>query len=45
MRLYLALPEGEAFTWRNPTGGCAHIDHDEPNGSRSEEIPDTFFGE
>jgi hypothetical protein len=44
-RLYLGLPEVEAFTCRNPTGSYAHIDNDEPNRSRSEELPDTFFVE
>jgi hypothetical protein len=45
MRLYLTLPEVEAFTFRNPARGRAHIDNDKLNKTRSKELPDTLFGE
>ena len=44
-RLYFPLPEIKTFTRGNPSRGCAHIDNDELNRSRSEELSDTFFRE
>jgi hypothetical protein len=44
-RLYFPFPEIKAFTRGNPSGGCAHIDNDELNRSRIEELSDAFFRE
>jgi hypothetical protein len=43
--LYFSLPERETVCQWNPARGCAHIDNDELNRSRSEELPDTFLAE
>jgi len=44
-RLYFPFPEIKTFTRGNPSRGHAHIDNDELNRSRSEELSDTFFRE
>jgi hypothetical protein len=45
VRLYFTLPESETILQWNPPRSCTHIDNDKLDRSRSEELPDTFFGE